>query len=53
MAENDKILEIHVAEDDDTQKLRAWWKKNGMGMVAGVAIGVAGVGGFKGWISKN
>jgi len=49
MAENDKILEIHVAEDDDTQKLRAWWKKNGMGMVAGVAIGVAGVGGFKGW----
>lgn len=49
MAENDKILEIHVAEDDDAQKLRAWWKKNGMGMVAGVAIGVAGVGGFKGW----
>jgi predicted negative regulator of RcsB-dependent stress response len=49
MAENDKILEIHVAEDDDTQKLRAWWKKNGMGMVAGVAIGVVGVGGFKGW----
>ena len=49
MAENDKRLEIHVAEDDDTQKLRAWWKKNGMGMVAGVAIGVAGVGGFKGW----
>ena len=49
MAENDKILETHVAEDDDTQKLRAWWKKNGMGMVAGVAIGVAGVGGFKGW----
>mgnify|MGYP002178489034 FL=1 len=49
MAENDKILEIHVAEDDDTQKLRAWWKKNGIGMVAGVALGVAGVGGFKGW----
>ncbi len=49
MAENDKILEIHVAEDDDAQKLRAWWKKNGMGIVAGVAIGVAGVGGFKGW----
>ena len=49
MAENDKLLGIHVAEDDDTQRIRAWWKKNGMGIVAGVAIGLVGVGGFKGW----
>ena len=49
MAENDKLLGLHVAEDDDAQRVRAWWKKNGMGIVAGGAIGVVGVGGFKGW----
>ena len=49
MAENDKLLGVHVAEDDDVQRVRAWWKKNGMGIVAGVAIGIVGVGGFKGW----
>ena len=49
MAENDKLLGVHVAEDDDAQRLRVWWKKNGMGIVAGVAIGILGVGGFKGW----
>ena len=49
MAENDKLLGVHVAEDDDAQRLRVWWKKNGMGFVAGVAIGILGVGGFKGW----
>ena len=49
MAENDKLLGVHVAEDDDSQRLREWWKKNGMGIVAGVAIGILGVGGFKGW----
>ena len=49
MAENDKLLGVHVAEDDDAQRLRVWWKKNGMGIVAGVAIGILAVGGFKGW----
>ena len=49
MAENDKLLGVHVAEDDDAQRLRVWWKKNGMGIVTGVAIGILGVGGFKGW----
>jgi len=49
MAENDKLLGVHVAEDDDAQRLRVWWKKNGMGILAGVAIGILGVGGFKGW----
>ena len=49
MAENDKLLGVHFAEDDDTQRIRAWWKKNGMGIVAGVAIGLVGVCGFKGW----
>ena len=49
MAENDKLLGVHVAEDDDAQRVKAWWKKNGMGIIAGVVIGIAGVGGLKGW----
>ena len=50
MAKNkDKPIQIQVAEDDDAEKLREWWKKNGMGIIAGIALGVLGVGGFKGW----
>ena len=47
MVENDRLLGVHLAEDDDAQRIRAWWKKNGMGIVAGVVIGVVGIGGFK------
>ena len=50
MAENrEKPIQIQVAEDDDAEKLREWWKKNGMGIISGIALGVLGVGGFKGW----
>ena len=49
MVENDRLLGVQLAEDDDAQRIRAWWKKNGMGIVAGVVIGVVSVGGFKGW----
>ena len=49
MVENDKLLGVHLAEDDDAQRIRAWWKKNGMGIISGIALGVLGVGGFKGW----
>ena len=50
MAENrEKPIQIQVAEDDDAEKLREWWKKNGMGIISGIALGVLGVGGVKGW----
>ena len=49
MVENDRLLGVQGAEDDDAQRIRAWWKKNGMGIVAGVVIGIVGVGGVKGW----
>jgi len=45
----DKPIQIQFAEDDDAEKLREWWKKNGSGIIAGIVLGVAGVGGFKGW----
>ena len=41
----DKPIQIQIAEDDDAEKLREWWKKNGMGIIAGIALGVLGVGG--------
>ena len=35
--------QLHVAHDDETEKLREWWKRNGTGIIAGVVIGVGGV----------
>ena len=45
----EKPIQIQLAEDDDAEKLRQWWKKNGAGIIAGIVLGVAGVGGVKGW----
>ena len=45
----EKPIQIQLAEDDDAEKLREWWKNNGTGIIAGIVLGVAGVGGFKGW----
>ena len=41
--------QIHIAHDDETEKLREWWKRNGTGIIAGVVIGIVGVGGIQGW----
>ena len=41
--------QLHVAHDDETEKLREWWKRNGTGIIAGVVIGIGGVGGIQGW----
>jgi len=41
--------QIHIAHDDETEKLREWWKRNGTGIIAGVVIGIGGVGGIQGW----
>ena len=40
---------IHIAQDDDTEKLREWWKRNGVGIIAGIILGVGGFGGIQGW----
>ncbi|HCX87985.1 MAG TPA: hypothetical protein DG761_08155 [Gammaproteobacteria bacterium] len=41
--------QLHIAHDDETEKLRQWWKRNGTGIIAGVVIGIGGVGGIHGW----
>ncbi len=40
---------MHFAQDDETEKLKQWWKRNGTGIVAGIVIGVGGVSGIQGW----
>jgi predicted negative regulator of RcsB-dependent stress response len=42
-------VEPHLAEDEDLQKLKTWWKKNGTSIIAGIALGVAAIAGVNGW----
>jgi predicted negative regulator of RcsB-dependent stress response len=49
MADENNIQRLHLAEDEDVEKARQWWKKYGVGIVAGVAIGISGVVGINGW----
>ena len=49
MAEENEIGGLHVAIDEDTEKARELWKKYGIGIVAGVVLGIGGVVGVHGW----
>lgn len=41
--------QVHVAHDEETERLRQWWKRNGTGIIAGIVLGVGGVAGIQGW----
>jgi len=49
MAEENEIGGLHVAIDEDSEKARELWKKYGIGVVAGVVLGLGGVVGVHGW----
>ena len=49
MTDEQQGPQIHFAQDDETEKLKQWWKRNGNGIVAGIVIGVGGVSGIQGW----
>ena len=49
MTDEQQGPQIHFAQDDETEKLKQWWKRNGTGIVAGIVIGVGGVSGIQGW----
>ena len=49
MAEENEIGGLHVAIDEDSEKARELWKKYGIGIVAGVVLGLGGVVGVHGW----
>jgi predicted negative regulator of RcsB-dependent stress response len=49
MTDEQQGPKMHFAQDDETEKLKQWWKRNGTGIVAGIVIGVGGVSGIQGW----
>ena len=49
MAKEDQNTAMHFAEDEQTEKIRHWWKKNGMAIIVGLVLGVGSVAGYQGW----
>lgn len=42
-------MDYHISEDEDVQKLKEWWRRNGPALLGGVAIGLAVVFGVNWW----
>ena len=40
---------LHFAEDEQTEKIRDWWKKNGTAIIVGLVIGIGAVSSYQGW----
>ena len=49
MAKDDQNTAIHFAEDEQSEKIRHWWKKNGMAIIVGLVLGIGSVAGYQGW----
>ncbi len=49
MAKEDQNPAIHFAEDEQTEKIRQWWKRNGLAIIVGLVLGVGSVAGYQGW----
>jgi predicted negative regulator of RcsB-dependent stress response len=49
MAREDQNSRIHFVEDEQTEKIRHWWKKNGTSIIVGLVLGVGSVAGYQGW----
>ncbi len=48
---NDK--EIRLSEDEDVERAKEWWNKNGTSIIAGIAIGLSVVVGFNFWTGQK
>ncbi len=49
MAKEDQNTAMHFAEDEQTEKIRHWWKKNGSAIIVGLVLGVGSVASYQGW----
>jgi predicted negative regulator of RcsB-dependent stress response len=49
MAKEDQNTAMHFVEDEQTEKIRHWWKKNGSAIIVGLVLGVGSVAGYQGW----
>jgi predicted negative regulator of RcsB-dependent stress response len=41
----------HLTEDEQVEKLKKWWKENGVAVITGIVIGLAGVVGVRYWFN--
>ena len=47
-------MDTYVSEQEQVEQLRKWWKNNGQALVLGLALGLAGLGGYRYWdASRN
>lgn len=42
---------LHLSEDEQSERLKAWWKENGSSVIAGVVLGIAVIAGVNYWRS--
>tara|TARA_Y100001934_G_scaffold273254_1_gene363215 strand:+ start:335 stop:1000 length:666 start_codon:yes stop_codon:yes gene_type:complete len=49
MAKDDQIPNLHFSEDAETEKIKDWWKKNGISIIVGLVIGIGAVASYQGW----
>ena len=49
MAKENQNTTMHFAEDEQTEKIRYWWKKNGSAIIVGLVLGIGSVAGYQGW----
>ena len=49
MAKDDQIPSLHFSEDEETEKIKDWWKKNGISIIVGLTIGIGAVASYQGW----
>lgn len=40
---------LQLSEDEQSERLRAWWKENGTSVIAGSVLGIAVIGGVNYW----
>ncbi len=42
-------MATHIHEQEQVEALKRWWKENGTSVIAGIALGVAGIFGWNAW----
>jgi len=47
------MTDPHVHEDEQVERLKEWWKRNGVSVIAGAAIGIGAVVGWNLWTSHK
>lgn len=45
------MADLHLSDDEQSERLKAWWKENGSSVIAGAVLGIAVIGGVNYWRS--